>query len=259
MLTGHPVAGYALKLYPVPNSITTVGLGLLTVPFGWQLAAKLWLVLYLVFATGISLYAGSVFGIKDAGLWWVLPITLFLGRLFWFGTISFNIGLCCFLLLACLLYRQDERASLFAPLLVICFFIHLIVYAAAGVMILLYCMQYRRWKLIYGGLATLPLVLWYALGRLLSHSSENEIARSPASHLALPCLLALILLTISFFNRRRPIHRLAGRTLVYLSGLVAGIAFASAFIPKSILSAKELQNILFCSSKHLSHSHFSVL
>jgi hypothetical protein len=60
-LTGHPVAGYALKPYPVPNSMTTVGLGVLTVAFGWQLAAKLWVVVYLVLATVTSLYAGSVF------------------------------------------------------------------------------------------------------------------------------------------------------------------------------------------------------
>ena len=251
MLTGHPVAGYALRHYPVPNSITTVGLGLLTAPFGWQLAAKLWVLIYFVVAAVTSLYAGSVFGVKDGGLWWTLPVILFLGQLFWFGTISFNLGLCMLLVIACLLYRQRERSAIFAGLLVVCFFVHLIVYASAMVMILLYCMQYRRWRLGYVGLATVPLAIWYFAGRLLTHSNESEHGYAPASHIAVSCLLALVLLGISFFNRRRPIHRMAGAALVVLSALTLGAALVSALIPAAHLSVRALSNIFVLQLKAL--------
>ena len=250
-LTGHPVAGYALKMYPVPNSLTTVGLGLLTVGFGWQLAAKLWLVSYLVLAALTGLYAGSVFRIKDAGLWWVLPVTLFLGQLFWFGTISFNIGLCFLLLIACLLYRQRERAGWFAALLVACFFVHMIVYASAMLMVFLYCLHSRRWKLLYVGMATVPLVVWYFAGRLLTHSNESEYGYSPASHIALPCLLTVALLGIGFFGGRRSIQRVFGPMLIFLSLAIGAAALLSALVPTAHLSARALSNIFVLQLKAL--------
>jgi|GEM_PF-3622504 len=250
-LTGHPVSGYALRAYPVPNSITTVGLGLLTVLFGWVLAAKLWVVIYLAFAAWTSLYAGSVFAIKDGGLWWVLPAALFLGQLFWFGTISFNIGLCLLLLIACVLYRQQERAWMIAGLLVLCFFTHLIVYASAMVMVLLYSMQYRRWKLTYLGLGTLPLAIWYFAGRLLTHSNESEHGYAPASHIAVPCLVAIILLTTRFLTRGRPLQRVAGTALAALSVLTVGAAIVSALLPAAHLSARMLSNIFVLQLKAL--------
>jgi hypothetical protein len=208
-------------------------------------------VLYLLFAAAVSLYAGSVFGVKDGGLWWVLPVTLFLGQLFWFGAISFNIGLCLLLVLACLLYRQQERHFVIAGLLLVCFFVHLIVYASAMVMVLLYCMQYRRWKLWYVGLATVPLVVWYFAGRLLTHSNESEHGYSPASHIAVPCLVALIVLAIGFFKRRRSIHRLAGPALVVLSALTLATALASALVPAADLSVRTLSNIFVLQLKAL--------
>lgn len=243
LLTGHPVSGYALKLYPVPNSITTVGLGLLTVAFGWVLAAKLWVVIYLGFAAFSSLYAGKVFGVKDGGLWWVLPVTLFLGQLFWFGTISFNIGLCLLLLIACTLYRQRESMGLFVLLLIACFFVHLIVYASALVMILLYCMQYRRWKLAYVAIATMPLVAWYFAGRLITHSNESEHGYSSVSHIAVPCLLASIVLAIGLLKRQGAIQRIFGPILIGLALLSVGAALVSALLPPAHLSANAFSKI----------------
>jgi hypothetical protein len=250
-LTGHPVAGYALKPYPVPNSMTTVGLGLLTVAFGWQLAAKLWVIVYLALAAVTSLYAGSVFGVKDSGLWWVLPVTLFLGQLFWFGTISFNIGLCFLLVLTCLLYRRQERVALIAALLVTCFFVHMIVYASAMLMIFLYCLQYRRWKLTYVGIATVPLVVWYFAGRMLTHSNESEYGYSPASHVALPCVVTLVVLALGFFGRKRSIQRVFGPVLVFLSVAIAAGALISAFFPVAHLSARALSKIFVLQLKAL--------
>ncbi len=251
LLTGHPVAGYALKFYPVPNSLTTVSLGLLTVVFGWVLAAKLWVVISLAFAAFTGLYTGKVLDVKDGGLWWVLPATLFLGQLFWFGTISFNIGLCLLLLIACALYRERERTGLFVLLLVACFFVHLIVYASALVMILLYCMQHRRWKLAYVGLATTPLAAWYFAGRLLTHSNESEHGYSAASHIAVPCLAAALVLTFGLLKGRLSIQRIFGPILVGLALLGAGAAIVTALLPSSHLSARLVADIFLLHLKAL--------
>ncbi len=250
MLTGHPVAGYTIKLYPVPNSITTVGLGLLTLVFGWQLAAKLWVLIYLVLAAFTSFYAASVFKVKDAGLWWVLPITLFVGRLFWLGTISFNIGVCFLLLIACELYRGQDRTLLMGALLLVCFFVHLIVYAGAILMMLFYCLQYRRWKLMYMGLATVVMVFWYFAGRILTHSTESRYGNARPSHFIIPILVTLILLAVSFFTRRS-VHRVAGRWLIVLAGLIVGSALAGGLFSAHHLSAGLLSNIFLLQEKAL--------
>ena len=44
-LAGHTDPGYVLHHYPVPNSLTTVMLGLLNLLFGWQLTAKIWIII----------------------------------------------------------------------------------------------------------------------------------------------------------------------------------------------------------------------
>ena len=248
-LTGHSVAGYALKSYPVPNSITTVGLALLTVVLGWQLAAKLWLLLYLAFAAIASLYAGSVFRVKDAALWWVLPATLFLGQLFWFGTISFNLGLCLLIVIACKLYQKQERPGLFLFFLLTCFFIHMIVYASALLMVFLYCVQYRRWKLSFVSLATTPLVIWYFVGRALVPTGERDIGHSPLLHVALPCAAAAALLAIVSFKRNFSIRRTFGPVVVALSLLLTGAGLASAVIPRTHLSEQTVSHIFLLQLK----------
>ncbi len=248
-VTGHPVAGYALKPHAVPNSMTTAALGMMTVVFGWVLAAKLWMVLYLALAAVTSLYAGAVFEVKEGALWWVLPVTIFLGQLFWFGTISFNIGLCILLLIACRLYRRLESAWGLGMLLVVCFFVHLIVYASAVLMILLYCLQHRRWKLTYAALATTPLVAWYFAGRLLVPSGESEIGHSPMSHVALTMALALTLLAIGYFRRQRSIHAVCAPVLIALSLLLGAAGLASAFVRGAPLSDRAVSNLFLVQLK----------
>ena len=58
VLQGSPNAAYALKHYPVPNSLTTLGLGLLMLLLPWQLAAKIWLLIGLC----LGLVAAYVLG-----------------------------------------------------------------------------------------------------------------------------------------------------------------------------------------------------
>ena len=47
-LRGAPEPHYFLKHYPVPNSLTTVGMGLLMLSLPWAPAAKVWLCVELV-------------------------------------------------------------------------------------------------------------------------------------------------------------------------------------------------------------------
>ncbi len=236
-VTGHPVAGYALKHYPVPNSITTVGIALLTLAFGWVAAAKLWLGAYLALAAGTSLFAVATFGSRQA-LWWALPAMLFLGQGFWFGTISFNLGLCLLLVLACLLYRREDRAWQIGGIVLLCFFMHLIVYAAAGMMVLLAGMQQQRWRPVCISLGTLPLPIWYFAGRTLSHSNETQFGYSPSSHLAGAVLAAAVCLAVAWARPRSGLSRLLAPWLLGLWTVVVLAALLSTAIPAARLTAR---------------------
>jgi hypothetical protein len=166
-------------------------------------------------------------------------------------TISFNIGLCFLLVLACRLYRSQERVVPIAALLVMCFFVHMIVYASALLMVFLYCLQYRRWKLMYVGMGTVPLVFWYFAGRLLMHSNESEYGYSPVSHVALPCLVALALLGVGFFGHRGAIQRFFARILIVLSLSIVAGALISVLVPAAHLSARVLSTIFVLQLKAL--------
>jgi len=238
-LAGHPVAGYALKHYPVPNSITTLGLALLTLAFGWMWAAKLWLIAYLAMAMATTFFVARVFK-PQSSVWWALPAVLFFGQTFWYATISFSMGACLLLLLACFLYKQQERPATIAGFLLACFFTHLIIYAAAGVMILLYCIQHRRWRLTYIGLATLPLPLWYFAGRSLSHSRETALGYSPPWHLAITAAVAALVLLVALIRPQRALSRKIAPLLSVSVAILLLAALFSAMVPESQLAPKLL-------------------
>jgi hypothetical protein len=106
-LTGHPVAGYALKQYPVPNSTTIVALGLLDGLLPWQWAAKVWICFYL----GLSSLASWILA-RALSVDWkvivVLPGLIFLNINFWFGAVNFELGMCLLLVLVAMLLRNQS-------------------------------------------------------------------------------------------------------------------------------------------------------
>lgn len=107
---------------------------------------------------------------------------------------------------------------------------HLIVYAAAAIMVLLYCIQHQRWRLTFAGLTTLPLPLWYVAGRALSHSNETEFGYSPPSHLAVPALVAAVCIAIALLRPRRPLTRTAVPLILVLAPAVLLGALGLAMI-----------------------------
>src|SRR6187402_3216168 len=88
-LLGVADAFHTLKHYPVPNSATTLGIGLLALAMPWQMAAKLWLCLHLAF---------SAFALRSllratkapAALWFILPSATFLNLNLWWGSSTSN-------------------------------------------------------------------------------------------------------------------------------------------------------------------------
>jgi hypothetical protein len=171
VLTARPIAGYALKHYPVPNSTTTVALGLLDSLFPWELAAKLWIVLYLALAAFTSWTLLRALQIRDWQIVVALPSILFLNLDFWYGHISFEVGLCLVLLLLTLLVRGAPAAPI-AILLALIFFTHMEACACALLLLALWCAATRRWNMLWASLPTIALTLWYAAARLTNHDGD---------------------------------------------------------------------------------------
>ena len=173
VLTGHPIAGYALKHYPVPNSTTTICLGLLDTILPWQWAAKLWVVMYFALASFSTWLLSKALHLQAWQLIVAIPGILFLNLNFWYGHISFEIGLCLVMLLAALLIRHASQTSI-AILLTAIFFTHM--EACAGALLLLavwvaFTHEARRlWT------ATLPalLTLWYAIARFTGGNADSR-------------------------------------------------------------------------------------
>jgi hypothetical protein len=171
VLTGHPFVGYALKHYPVPNSTTTVGLGLLDSLMPWQWAGKVWVVLYLGLASFASWASVCALQLRDWRLTMAMPAILFVNLNFWYGHISFEIGVCLVLLLLAMLVRGRSRGAV-AGMLVLVFFTHMEACAAALLLLLLWCAVMRDWRRLAGAVPALALTVWYAIARFASGNAD---------------------------------------------------------------------------------------
>ena len=167
VLSGHTVAGYALKQYPVPNSTTTIVLGLMDGVMPWPWAAKLWVIGYLALATYASWKLLDALRIREWQLVVALPAIVFLNLNFWYGHISFEVGLCLVLLLLARLVRGAPAAGMSA-LLVLIFFTHMEACAAALLLLLLWCAVERKWRLLWTAAPTVLLTGWYSVARFRS-------------------------------------------------------------------------------------------
>lgn len=180
VLTGHPVAGYALKRYPVPNSLTTVALGLLDCILPWAWAAKMWIGMYLALALTASWNLARVSGATDWQMIVALPTVAFLNLDFWWGHISFEIGLCLLLVLVTLLLREATSAAV-GLLLLLLFFTHMEACACGMLLLGMWTWRDRRWKRLGAVVPVAGMTIWYALGR---YGSGNVDGRSvlPATY-----------------------------------------------------------------------------
>ncbi len=178
-LLGLPDAVHALKPYPVPNSAATVGIGLLSLLMSWQLAAKLWLAAQLMFAlASIRIFLRAIRA--DAGAS-ILGAALFLNLNLWDGFINFQMGMSWVLVIAAVLVRRQDKSQTgrdwnIAVLLILTFFTHMLPFAFASLLVILYCFELRRfrllWQLVPSGLAC----LWYVAGRYLLGANPDKQA-----------------------------------------------------------------------------------
>lgn len=180
VLAGHPVAGYALKPYPVPNSLTTVALGLLDTVLPWALAAKLWVCFYLVLATIASVVLSRALASADSRMIVALPTVLFLNLDFWYGHISFEIGMCLFAILIAMALRGAGPITL-SVWMVLLFFTHMEALACALLFLGCWAMLTRQFAKLWAALPGLLLTFWYAIARF-AHGNADAAATSTAGY-----------------------------------------------------------------------------
>jgi hypothetical protein len=177
-LRGLPDAAHVLKMYPVPNSAGTLGVGMLTLMLPWAWAAKIWLCVQLAvfYAALWALMRAS--GTGDAA-WWIAPQAIFLSVNWWYGFHNFELGLAWVLLLAALLLRRLEDEILAAwpigAVLVLTFFTHMIPFTFGCLLLLGFAAQTRRWRVLWQALPTALLSTWYLVGRyLMAHNADGQ-------------------------------------------------------------------------------------
>ncbi|ADV81835.1 hypothetical protein [Terriglobus saanensis] len=171
-LLGLADAFHTLKHYPVPNSATTVGIGLLALVMPWQLAAKLWLCLQLAFS---AFALRSIFRASNApaDLWFILPTATFLNLNLWWGFINFQWGIALAMFFAAMLLRSPKRIWILGLMLVLLFFTHMIPFTFAALMLALYAYQVKRYRLLLSVVPSALLTLWYVWGRVfLAHNAD---------------------------------------------------------------------------------------
>ena len=167
---GLPDPTHALKLYPVPNSAASIGVGLFTLLLPWQVAAKLWLCVQLLISY-IALRHLARTTDASAALWFIVPQALFLAVNWWYGFVNFELGLVWVLLTASMLLRrargERRRDWTIGLVLVLAFFTHMIPFAFCGLLVLLYANQTKHWRINWQLLPSVLLGVWYMAGRYL--------------------------------------------------------------------------------------------
>lgn len=164
-------ANFELVAYPVPNSISQVGMGLLNFVLPPVLAGKVWLGLYLIAASVLWLFICRRLQAGAGGIMHLLlTVLITLGPGFWNGYINFQIGLLLFALYLFLTVtgRLQNSVWLFIFSLLI-FFSHAAVFAVFVLVNLLFFIFSVRRRYGVDSAALLPsllLLAWYAVNKL---------------------------------------------------------------------------------------------
>jgi len=169
------VAAFQMALYPIPNSLMQVMLGLLNLFLLPILAAKILLIIYLIsFMVMLMLIARYVSLAHSGKLLLVLTTTTALNSSFWNGYINVQMSLLLFSIFFYLCYLKGHQglAILFTFSLAI-FFCHAITFAfLVGFLGIrettLQPEKWLRWprfKICAGILPALGLLLWYIVAR----------------------------------------------------------------------------------------------
>ena len=186
-LLGLPDVAHRLKSYPVPNSASTIGIALLALLLPWKIAAKIWLCLQLLLSFAATRHLMRTMG-AGAALWFIIPAALFLNVNFWFGFMNYELGLCWTILVTSLLLRMERQRktglmqeTALGILLLLAFFTHMIPFAFACLLLVLYAVQIRRYRVLWQIAPGAILSLWYLFGRFLQTGDADGQAGMTAS------------------------------------------------------------------------------
>ncbi|HEU5340251.1 hypothetical protein [Edaphobacter sp.] len=174
-MAGHHVAGYALKRYAVPNSTTTVGLGLLDTVLTWQWAGKAWIAIYILLAGFATWMLSKATRGSDWRLMVALPGSVFFNLDFWYGHISFEMGMFLTFLLVALMIREASSVTL-SLLLVLIFFTHMEACACALLFLGIWSWEKKQLRRLWVGVPAILLTAWYAVGRFSSGNPDGGMA-----------------------------------------------------------------------------------
>ena len=181
VLAGRPDAAYVLKHYPVPNSLTTAGMGVLMLLLPWKIAAKLWLVVELVLGLVCGYGLNRASSGRDGWVLWVLPGAVLCGLNFWAGFSNFMFGVYLAMLLCAMLLRGVRSRWSYGVVLLLLFFSHMIPFAFGCLVLAAYAWQTGRVKLLWHTVPGLLLTGCYVLGRFVTGGNADGKAGMEAS------------------------------------------------------------------------------
>lgn len=173
-ISGHLDPGYVLNSFPVPNSLTTVALGMLNFVAGWSIAAKVWLVLLFVFAIYAMRRFERALGQPTGWTYFLAPTFVVLNMSFWTGNINFQFGVCLVLLWVAILAENRKQqmsntdVARLSLVLTSIFFCHMIACAVAILFLALFVVQTQQYRLIISILPSAALTVWYKIGLIVA-------------------------------------------------------------------------------------------
>ena len=183
LLGGQRLPGsYTLHHYPVANSIPTVAMGagdLLLTP---EAMGKLLMSVVLIFFALASIYLLKSFNSSEENPALLVPLLYLFNCWFFFGELSYLIGLALLFLLSGYLFRRldvPERASplVVAAIFIALFFAHPIPFVIAGLETALFVWKSRSLRLanrfVIAIAPSTMLMCWYIAGRLSSHAASG--------------------------------------------------------------------------------------
>jgi hypothetical protein len=170
-MVGITDPAHRLKHYPVPNSMETLGIGLLTFVLPWVAAAKAWLCVQFALGFFSLLYFARTIRVHPA-IWFIAPGAIFLNVNFWYGFMNFELALCWVILFAAMLLRRAQSPDVamgwdgpLAAVLVLAFLTHMIPCAFCCLLLLLYVRQTGRWTALVSVIPVVLLTCWYTGAR----------------------------------------------------------------------------------------------
>ncbi len=197
VLTGHPVAGYTLKHYPVPFSLNTLFLGTAGLVVSWQTAAKLWLCVYLALAGVATWMLSRALRVGSALLILSVPSMLIVNLEFWWGRVAFEVGMCLAMMLIALAL-EEASSWVLAAMLMLIYFTHMEACACAMLFLGLWILFTRRWQRIWVFVPTLALTVWYAAARF--GKGNVDATEVPPSAFAFGSKLYLVFKISTYFK-----------------------------------------------------------